>query len=559
MNRGNIIRLVIIVALLAISLSALLVKEYHIPLLGDRGYGDNPMGMSLGLDLSGGTHLVYKADLSQIGNETAVDAVQGVMEIISRRVDAYGVSEPSIQKMGSDRISVQLPGIRDMDAAVNLIGSTAQLDFREVLLDNQGDPAIGESAFILWDLPLTQEEKNELEQALISLSGNSSITGFVEIATFGGSTALPVLVFDSEITQESLEQELDGLGYATTNIQMITRAPYWDTELYSIPEDPRLWVPALATSSDGKQLALTGKYLKRNAHVVIRQDTNEPQVAFELDDEGAELFAEITGRLFAGTNSPDNKPLGIFLDDHLVSSPTVQAVLSDSGVITGLSLDRAQELSILLNAGALPVSLMGPIIREDIDPTLGGDSINRSLIAGMVGLLMILVFMMLYYRLPGVLASVALLFYGILVLAAFKLIPVTLTLAGLAAFVLSIGMAVDANVLIFERLKEELRGGRTLGGAIEAGFNRAWTAIRDSNISTLITCGILYWMGSTLAIPSVMGFALTLAIGVLLSMFTAIFVTRTLLRLFIGTNLAQRLPLFGVGKLEQTSFPKEHV
>ena len=557
MNRRNIFRLVII--LLALALSAVLVKEYHVPILGDRGYGDKPMGMSLGLDLSGGTHLVYKADLSEIGNETAVDAVQGVMEIISRRVDAYGVSEPSIQKMGVDRISVQLPGIRDMDAAVNLIGSTAQLDFREVLLDDQGNPVIGEAAFILWDLTLTQEEKNELEQALISLSGNSSVDGFLEIYTFGGDAAIPVLVFDAPVDQASLEQELDTLGYSDTTVQMITKPSYWDTEFYSIADDPRLWVPAIATTNDGKQLHLTGHYLKRNAHVVIRQDTNEPRVAFELDGEGAELFSEITGRLFVGTNSPENKPLGIFLDDHIVSSPTVQAILGDSGVITGLSLDRAQELSILLNAGALPVSLVGPIIREDIDPTLGADSISKSLIAGMVGLLMILVFMMLYYRLPGVLASVALIFYGVLVLAAFKLIPVTLTLAGLAAFVLSIGMAVDANVLIFERLKEELRAGRTLGGAIEAGFNRAWTAIRDSNISTLITCAILYWMGSTLAVPSVMGFAITLAIGVLLSMFTAIFVTRTLLRLFVGTRFADRLSLFGIAEPEQTSFPKEQV
>jgi preprotein translocase subunit SecD len=165
--------------------------------------------------------------------------------------------------------------------------------------------------------------------------------------------------------------------------------------------------------------------------------------------------------------------------------------------------------------------------------------------------------MALFYRLPGVLAGCALVIYGVLILAAFKLIPVTLTLAGIAAFILSIGMAVDANVLIFERMKEELRAGRTLGGAIEAGFNRAWNAIRDSNVTTLIICGILYWMGSNFAEPRVMGFALTLAIGVSLSMFTAIFVTRTLLRLFVGTRMTERLSLFGAQRAVQTPDSEE--
>jgi len=473
-NRGNAIRLAIIAVLFGLALSAVVARDYHVPGLGDRGQGNNSLGMSLGLDLSGGTHLVYKADLSQIGNETAADAVKGAMDIIELRVNAYGVSEPVIQKQGTDRISVQLPGVRDIDAAVSLIGQTAELDFRE----------------------LTDESWQEVQR----LTAQGNFTGY------------------EYLTEQGILE----------------------------------WIPATAISSKGEAVHLTGGHLKRNTRVEFSQITSEPEVHFELTSEGAGLFAQITSRLIG-------RPLGIFLDDAWISSPIVRSEIpGGSGVIENIgSLDEARRLSTLLNAGALPVSLEGPIIREDIDPTLGADSIRKSLIAGVVGLALVLAFMMLYYRLPGVLASGALLIYGVLVLAAFKLIPVTLTLAGIAAFILSIGMAVDANVLIFERLKEELRAGRTLGGAIEAGFNRAWAAIRDSNISTLITCLILWLMGRALAEPRVMGFALTLAIGVTLSMFTAIFVTRTFLRLFVGTHLAGRLSLFGMASLEQTSLSKE--
>jgi preprotein translocase subunit SecD len=456
-NRRNLIILGLIILLTGLCLAEVLVRSA--PSIQDVGPGNNTLGMRLGLDLSGGTHLVYQADLSQIGNESAEEAMQGVIDIISRRIDAYGVTEPLIQKQGADRISIQLPGIRDMETAVELVGQTAQLDFRELVYDSEGKPVIDEN-------------------------GN------------------------------------------------------------------HVWKPATGIDNEGKEVQLTGKYLKRNNQVVLDPTTNEPQVAFEFNSEGAKLFEQITTRLL-------EKPLGIFLDNQLISSPTVKAVLSDKGVITGLTLDEARSLAILLNAGALPVPLKGPIVREDIDPTLGADSLRKSLIAGIIGIILIILFMVLYYRLPGALACVALIIYGILVLAAFKLIPVTLTLAGIAAFILSIGMAVDANVLIFERLKEELRRGRPLGGAVEAGFSRAWSAIRDSNFTTLIVCGILYWMGSMLAEPRVMGFALTLAIGVALSMFTAIVVTRTFLRILIGTGIANRPWLFGVQKVAQTSPPKE--
>jgi len=456
-NRRNAIILAFIVLLVALGLAEVLVK--HSPSIQGGNPGNNTLGMRLGLDLSGGTRLVYEADLSQTGNESAASAMQGVMDIITRRVDAYGVSEATIQKLGSNQIVVQLPGVRDVEAAINLIGSTAQLEFKEMVYDSSGNP-------------------------VLDSSGNYQ------------------------------------------------------------------WIPATAVDSSGKEVPLTGQYLKRNAKVEFVTNTNAPEVAFEFNSEGATLFSQITGRLIG-------KPLGIFLDNQLISNPTVKAQIGASGVIENIPLNEANNLAILLNAGALPVPLNGPIERTTVDPTLGADSIRKSLIAGMVGLILVIVFMVVYYRVPGVLASAALIIYGIVMLALFKLIPITLTLPGIAGFILSIGMAVDANVLIFERLKEELRSGRNLGVAVETGFNRAWPAIRDSNITTIIACVILYWIGSALAEPRMMGFALTLGIGVALSMFSAIIITRTFIRLLVGTNVADNLPLFGIGRPAQTSNAKE--
>jgi len=298
-NRGNLIRLALITILFGLALSEVLIRDA--PSIGDSSPGNNTVGMRLGLDLSGGTHLVYKADLSQIGNETAADAVKGAMDIIELRVNAYGVSEPVIQKQGTDRISVQLPGVRDIDAAVSLIGQTAELDFRE----------------------LTDESWQEVQR----LTAQGNFTGY------------------ESLTEQGILE----------------------------------WIPATAISSKGEAVHLTGGHLKRNTRVEFSQITSEPEVHFELTSEGAGLFAQITGRLIG-------RPLGIFLDDAWVSSPIVRSEIpGGSGVIENMKgLDEARRLSTLLNAGALPVSLEGPIIREDIDPTLGADSIRKSLIAGVV-------------------------------------------------------------------------------------------------------------------------------------------------------------------------------
>jgi len=243
-------------------------------------------------------------------------------------------------------------------------------------------------------------------------------------------------------------------------------------------------------------------------------------VRFTLRSDAANKFREVTKRLIG-------KPLAIFLDDQPISAPTVQSEIGEEGIITGVTTDEAKRLSIQLSAGALPVKKIDIISEKTIGPTLGRTSIDRSIVAGLVGILVIAAFMLIYYGLPGFLADAALLLYILYVLALFKIIPVTLTLAGIAGFILSIGMAVDANILIFERMREELRAGRSRAQAIEIGFTRAWSSIRDSNVSSLITSGILFWFGT----GPVRGFALTLAVGILVSMFTAITITRNFLRL----------------------------
>jgi len=282
-----------------------------------------------------------------------------------------------------------------------------------------------------------------------------------------------------------------------------------------------IWTITTGTGSDGQIKELTGRYLKPNSRVELKPNTNEPEVAFEWNDEGAILFEQITKRNI-------NKPLGIFLDGQPISAPTVRAVIKSAGIIEGMDMKEAQNLAIQLNSGSLDVPLT--VIQEQtVDATLGSDSIKKSIVAGAIGLILVALFMILYYRMAGVIATLALIIYGIILTAIFKLVPVTLTMAGIAAAVVSVGMAVDANILIFERMKEELRAGRTMGAAVDAGFNRAWLAIRDSNVTTFIACIVLFWFGDTFGAFMVKGFALTLFIGVALSMFTAITVSRLFL------------------------------
>lgn len=295
-----------------------------------------------------------------------------------------------------------------------------------------------------------------------------------------------------------------------------------------------------ATPAKIYRTIMTGADLK-TANIAFDPNTNAPLITFELTDEGSKKFAEYT-------TANIGKILSIVLDKTVLSSPRIQsAITGGTGQITGnFTLDEARSLSVQMRYGALPVPLRVAESRA-VGPTLGQDSVRKSITAGLIGLLVVIVFMLLYYRLPGLLADAALVIYALLVFALFKLIPVTLTLPGIAGFVLSVGMAVDANILIFERMKEELRNGRTLRAAIDTGFARAWPSIRDSNVSTLITCLILFWFGSNFGASIVKGFAVTLSIGVLVSLFTAITVTRTFLHLVMNNmDLARHRWWFGV-------------
>jgi protein-export membrane protein SecD len=281
-----------------------------------------------------------------------------------------------------------------------------------------------------------------------------------------------------------------------------------------------------------KATGLSGKQLDK-AVVEFDQNIGEPTVSLQFDAEGKQLFAEITKRNV-------NQPVGIFLDGKLISSPNVrEPILDGRAIISGnFTIDAAKKLVERLNAGALPLPIK-LVSQQTVGATLGVKSLNDSAKAGVVGFALVLIFLAAFYRLPGILAGVALVVYCVIVLAVFKFIPVTLTLAGIAGFILSIGMAVDANVLVFERTREELATGKSPSAALEEAFPRAWNSIRDSNVSSLITCAILYWFGSSI----VQGFALTLAIGILTSLFTAITVTRLMLR-FLAPYLANKPELF---------------
>ncbi len=400
-------------------------------------------GFKLGLDLKGGSHLIYQADLSKKDpNQTDAEVMEGVRNKIERRVNAYGVTEPIIQIIRNEQgnfILVQLPGVKDINEAIKLIGQTAQLDFREQIVNEKGE-----------------------------------------------------------------------------------------TE----------WVIAKGVGEDGKEKELTGKYFKPNAHVDFHPVTNEPRVAFEWKPEGAIIFEQVTTRNL-------NKPLGIFLDNELISAPIVKAVIKERGVIEGLTIDEARRLAIQLNSGALDVPLK-EVERRDVGATLGEDSLRKSLYAGIIGTIAVILFMVIYYRISGFVACLALAVFGVLNLAVFKLIPVVLTLPGIAGFIVSIGMGVDGNVLVCERLKEELRTGRSLVTAVEESFRRSWTAIWDANITVFIACAVLYWLGSQFGNFMVMGFATTLFIGTALSMFTQVVVTRTFLRTVVSSGIATSSSAYGV-------------
>ncbi|MFT7645051.1 MAG: preprotein translocase subunit SecD [Candidatus Paceibacteria bacterium] len=409
----------------------------------------------LGLDLEGGSHLVYEADTSGVDTEDIPDLMNVLRDVIERRVNVFGVSEPIVQVEKSsfvtespiERLVVELPGVTDVSEAVAEIGRTPLLEFK----------------LYSAEIAAQQETLGSLDSLTDSASGT-------------------VAAGNVKINGEAVQQQ----------------EPFVDT-------------------------GLTGRYLETASLEFAGgnsgQLSNEPLVAVRFTDEGGELFAEIT-------RSHVGEQLGIFLDGELLSAPVInEAITGGTAIISGsFTPDEALSLSQNLSFGALPV----PITLQStqtIGASLGAEVLDRGMEAGVLGLTFVITFMLLWYRLPGLVAGIALLSYITIMLTLFQLVPVTLTAAGLAGFVLSLGMAVDANVLVFERMKEEFRSGTRSREAAQTGFTRAWSAIRDGNITSLLSATILFWFGTSM----VKGFALVFGMGIVVSMFSAIVITRTLL------------------------------
>ena len=435
--------------------------------------------LELGLDLRGGAQLTIQVKPTEEVQQITPDDLQAVKEVIANRINEFGVSETTVQTVGEDKILVQLPGESDPQTAERRLKGTAKLEFRQQKQGTEGDLAAESQVRQQLALQLTLlQESNEAKNKL------------------------------EEIVK--LQESLKGSNQAIIGLF--------------------------------ESIGLTGKNLK-DALPQPTQAGNLWEVAIRFDDEGGKKFAELTKNL-AGTG----RSLGIFLDDQLISAPIVGPEFADTGiaggraVITGnFNLESARDLAIQIKGGSLPFPVE-VVENRTVGATLGQDSVRRSIYAAIAGLVLVLIFMAVYYRLPGLIADLALAVYTLLTLACYSLVGVTLTLPGIAGFILSIGMAVDANVLIFERTREELRAGKTLYRSVESGFYRAFSSILDSNVTTLIACGALLWLGSGL----VKGFALTLAIGVVVSMFTAVTCSRTLMLLTVlgSPKVRQRPELF---------------
>jgi protein-export membrane protein SecD len=511
----------------------------------------NKPKVNLGLDLQGGIHLEYKADVSNIDPSKVSDAMQGAQDVIERRVNAFGVGEPLVQssQSGSEhRIIVELPGVKDIEQAKQQIKETPMLEFKEEGVD----PSIQK----MFDSQNAQI-KQKADQLIDQVKGGASFDdlakdnnkdpaskdsngdlGFVKKPSIYGSSFDDV-VFGGTMKPGDVYPKVVETDYGWEIIKFIESRGEGDNLEAHVQH-----ILLLKMSADQypqlryKSTGLTGKDLKSAAVTFQSQGLSQPQISLQFNDEGTKLFADLTKNNLG-------KTIAIFLDGQIISAPTVQAEITNGeAVITGsFTLKEAKDLAQKLNTGALPLPLT-LVSQQSVEASLGMDSLKRSLIAGVIGLAAVVIFMLFFYRFLGLVASLALLIYTALMISIFKFSGITLTLSGIAGFVLSIGMAVDANILIFERTKEEIRGGRTIHNSLDEGFKRAWTSIRDGNISSLLTAGILYLMGTGF----VKGFAASLFIGVVVSMFTAVVITRTMLKFIISVWIHGRTWMVGVPK-----------
>jgi protein-export membrane protein SecD len=661
--RVSVKRRIALIALMTIVVGSLsypgpanwLIDQTNNALRTHFGHIDKPF--VLGLDLQGGTRLEYEADVSHVSSDKQTAALDGVRDVIERRVNAMGVSEPLVQTTragNSWRVSVELAGVKDINQAIKMIGETPILEFKEqnpeagraltadekkriedsakqaqtkaqdFLSKALKDPGSfenmvrqssedlvakdqgGELGFIrsnpeyaeIYNAAVSAEAGTVLNKLVSTPSGEAVVkveekkdagqeikarhiliqwAGSEQASTSTTRTKEQALAEAQKIQKEltpanfaelakkyseepgatvsggdlgwfgkgvMIKQFEDAaFGLKKGEISGPIESPFGYHLIYKEDEKnvqdvkvraaifKKLQESDVLPSPDAwKTTDLTGKQLA-SAQLEFDQRTGAPEVGLQFNDEGSKLFAELTKRNVG-------KPVAIFLDGQPISVPTVSTeILGGKAVITGsFSVNEAKLLAQRLQAGALPVPIK-LIAQQSVGPMLGSDSVKASLLAGLWGLLLVSLFMVAFYRLPGLLSVLALGVYALISLAIFKLLPVTLSLSGIAGFILSVGMAVDANVLIFERLKEELKSGKSYSQAMEEGFRRAWLSIRDGNVTSIISCIVLFWFTSSV----IKGFALTLGIGVVISMFTAITVTRNLMRWIMTPNIVSKL------------------
>ena len=595
MRRRTILLTVLILVVLGISFVSLALPEIHIAIPGlprlDRAE-TGPLGLKLGLDLQGGAHLVYQAQtgttlavtfpddvevdveavqealagadyqatvnqvgggpsfeidgpylnpdlrealrlalVNDIGEPTEFvnsdlppptsDQMDGVLDIISRRVNLYGTEEPIVQRFGDDRIIVQLPGASGSVVTVRFSDAAAVEKLSSVVEGRgYGNTEVvvrgGNEYRITTENTLSIDQRRQLEAIL-----------------------------EAEVGPVQSYQVTGGIEDAKRLIGETAQLEFLRRECVA----PVIASPCLPPYTDSS-IGLTGDDLV-DAYANMDSVTSEWVVNIQFDDRGAEIFSQMTQEINVQSNPDSNEVIAVILDDQQLIAPVARAHIRDgrSQISGNFNRESARTLAIQLKSGSLPVPLT--LIQEsDVDALRGSESLERSLMAGLVGLGLVLVFIIAYYRAAGVVAAIALICYSVVTLAIFKLVPITLTLPHIGGFILSIGLAVDANILIFERIKEEIRLGRSLASAMDVGFNRAWPAIRDGNVSTLITCAVLLWFGNRLGGGLINGFALTLLVGVLVSMFTAVLVSRNLLQAFQAMGLGRMANLFTPEKIQ---------
>ena len=591
MVRRRILRTAIVVGILTI-LAVLALSFKEINFLGFNRDSDGPLGLTLGLDLQGGSYLKYQARFADEVDVTfarlPADATVQAIEVEGALTGQSAVVEPV--EGAENRFTIQVPDVTDVTREDVERDITGEL---ETLSEARGFTVRVESAPLAdgpFEITVSFERKEgfgdaELLSVLTSIDPRASIRGSQDTRYTIG---FPQTKVDEEVKAE-ITEALSELAPVQAVEVRPGRVPS-DDDMAGVIDTINRRINSLGTSeptiqrlgADKVIVQLPGvedleeakKIIGETAQLIFEERTCEttacvnftdvpigdglngddledaypdrdgaglPAISLRFDGRGTKLFADLTRRI----QGDQLKRIVFTLDGKEILAPASRAYIPDGRTIIegNFTLPETRRIAIQLKSGAIPVPLT-PIAETTVDATLGQDSLDKSLKAGLVGLALVLAFMVVYYRAPGLVAAIALLIYAAILLAVFKLLPVTLTLSGMAGVILSIGMAVDANVLIFERVKEELRTGRTLASSMDVGFRRAWTAIFDGNVSTLITCAILWWLGSRLGAPQVTGFAITLSIGVAVSMFTAVTVSRNLLQLLALTRMGRSTSLF---------------